>query len=280
MALIGIITAHTEFLRYINFPSLASIFLFYWNPNIYPTPEFNFIFWALIAEMQFYFVIPWLLWLYKLISNKLSLISKLAGKLLPVILFIALLSYIYLFEFVTGLYEFIIIIQSYSFGLQFLHVFLIGVGLFLVLDEFQNILPKLRKVHFFSPIVLLIAIFLPAYMQYELVINSNLRRTPVILIGLIVSLYIVLVEAKTNSQKPIRNEITIKSVIKNPFLVLEFLGLISYGVYIWHTYVNGAVWAELPDSWLPYKLFLTVSITLILSTFTYYYIELRQFQKK
>jgi hypothetical protein len=97
------------------------------------------------------------------------------------------------------------------------------------------------------------------------------------LTAIIISFFIFVFESNSYQNFCINEQLSFASILKNPLRVLEIFGVLSYGIYIWHTPI---IFKTLPiiTSSIPIEIFYTrLTATLILSTLlavvTYYLVE-------
>lgn len=254
---------------------------------------FNPVLWSLSTEVQFYLMVPFIYNLFSpILTNKRKILT--ATVLLLIIGFL-----LRVWGFIT--------LPFHTSLLLNMDIFLCG----FFLNAWFNIekksphspnltpLPKSKITQLFSleiiAILLLFIFYLvSAYHGYheELwnsrqlrpdLLRGSLFRTAInyylwpSLTALLTTFFIYAFERKLVQKKHFPQPLSLPACQKNPWRLLEITGILSYGVYIWHLpiidQVRKIIGSE--DTLITFfqKLFITLLLSTILSTVTYYLIE-------
>lgn len=104
------------------------------------------------------------------------------------------------------------------------------------------------------------------------------------LTAIVTSFFIFAFEVERYDKSFHKSKLLFSSILKNPIRILEVMGNLSYGVYIWHIpiiYKIGSIFTS-PLALEAFNLRLTATLTLslLLATVTYYVVELPTAQWK
>lgn len=259
---------------------LASIITFSYDGTA--PIAFNNAWWAISTEVQFYLIAPILFFLLKPIL-------KLPKAAMGVAIFSLGLGFFIRAYFHSDFPKPEIIYQLLRVPLvQNFDIFLFGFSLFPLLSQFGNLKEKLSKYRLFSIPLFLVLFFASAYWWYREPIRTYTENVAYFSLLPIISLIIlgIMFLMWEASNQPIGSDADKIgfSIFRRPFKLLEFFGLISYGVFVWHMAIlqtEGSVFVY--DKMHFYRYFLktglTIIFSLILATITYFLIE-KPFLKK
>lgn len=299
--------AYPELLKQENWWYLIRVCTFTYNAYMaFPSiVEFNGPIWSLSTELQFYIFVPFIYTYFKprVINRKKTLIS-----ILSIIIFSFVLRLILFISFQVQIKEHFAYYSKYFYNplITNLDLFLCGFLMNALIEYYQNqshvpLIPKKKNQIFFDfnrdnalnlkfiAVILILLLYLfTAYHAYHQELwgltrpETGVRTAMTIFIlqpltAIIISFFIFVFESNSYQNFCINEKLSFASILKNPLRVLEIFGVLSYGIYIWHTPI---IFKTLPiiTSSIPIESFYTrLTATLILSTLlavvTYYLVE-------
>ena len=225
---------YTNLLKPSNWNILWRILIFDYNQDIFNSTK-NFAFsnislWAISTEIQFYILAPILvLGVSKVCKNKVSTIF-LSLIILFLIVWRRLVNLPFLPFFPAFPSQFLELQYPFVYLFRDLDLFLWGIILPPILTHFQSFWDKVAN---FSPILeFLIGIILFFLSAWNVYFDRSFGILAILIFPFLISLFI-LINQSTNLPfvKKTYNWVTIRH---NPILFLEFLGVFSYGIYLWH----------------------------------------------
>ena len=287
------IFVYPEILKFSSWGYLLRICTFTYHPYIsFDAVKFNDVFWALSTEVQFYLIVPFV---YSLIQNCLNLKSH--KKVFIAGLSIIILSLIFRSLMWISFHQEITQDMGYAFKYWYtplivnLDLFLCG---FLLNPLIQNY--KLNWNHrksFFSKLIAVILIILLYLFTAHHLYHQELWNLPnrsggwrtltTILVlqpltAIITAFFIFAFEKDVYYDFTKNEKLSFNTILKNPFRILELIGNLSYGIYIWHMPIITRTYevfnAEIPIEAFYIRLTATLILSALLSTVTYYLVEL------
>ena len=287
------IFVYPEILKFSSWGYLLRICTFTYHPYIsFDAVKFNDVFWSLSTEVQFYLIVPFV---YSLIQNCLNLKSH--KKVFIAGLSIIILSLIFRSLMWISFHQEITQDMGYAFKYWYtplivnLDLFLCG---FLLNPLIQNY--KLNWNHrksFFSKLIAVILIILLYLFTAHHLYHQELWNLPnrsggwrtltTILIlqpltAIITCFFIFAFEKDAYHEFTKNEKLSFNTILKNPFRILEIIGNLSYGIYIWHMPIITRTYevfnAEIPIEAFYIRLTATLILSALLSTVTYYLVEL------
>lgn len=285
------IFVYPEVLKFSNWGFLFRICTFTYHPYIsFTAVKFNDVFWSLSTEVQFYLIVPFV---YSLIQNRLNNQKKvlITGCLIILATFI-IRGFLWI-SFQTEITQ----EMGYAFKYWYtplivnLDLFLCG---FLLNAWIRNY--KANYNHTKSSITKIIAVILiillylfSAHHLYHQELwnlpnrSGGWRTLTTILIlqpltAIITSFFIFAFEKDVYHEFTKNEKLSFSTILKNPLRILEIIGNLSYGVYIWHMPIITRTYdvfnAEIPIEAFYIRLTATLILSTVLSTVTYYLVEL------
>jgi peptidoglycan/LPS O-acetylase OafA/YrhL len=281
---------HPEVLQPENWYVLGHIFTFTYQ-NFISTIGFNPTLWSLSVEVQFYLLVPLIYGVVRSITTLRAIASVMALSLWVVF-------FIKLNVWNTG-YPAILYRESYPAIHWYmtlwcsLDIFLIGFLLNPLLKRLRIIkrLMKISVALFKAVAVMLIAMLylFGSHLTYYHVIATQTPAHAVELVGLwkvaifglqplTVALTSVFILAFEWSPLVYRRQLSPGAIAQNPLRLLEVLGNLSYGLYLWHylilRWIQPLIAAPTELQAFAIRLVTVLVLSLIASTATYYWIEL------
>ena len=287
------IFVYPEILRFSSWGYLLRICTFTYHPYIsFDAVKFNDVFWSLSTEVQFYLIIPFV---YSLIQNYFKLNNQ--KKVFIVGLSIIVFSFIIRSLLWMSFHKEITQQMGYAFKYWYtplivnLDLFFCG---FLLNPLIQNY--KLNWNHrksFFSKLIAVILIILLYLFTAHHLYHQELWNLPnrsggwrtltTILVlqpltAIITAFFIFAFEKDIYHEFTKNEKLSFNTILKNPARILEIIGNLSYGIYIWHMPIITRTYevfnAEIPIEAFYIRLTATLILSALLSTVTYYLIEL------
>ncbi len=285
------IFVYPEVLKFSNWGYLLRLCTFTYHPYIsFEAIKFNDVFWSLSTEVQFYLILPFI---FSLIQNRLNSHKKLfiAGFLIILsILIVRSLLWISFHNQITQE-------MGYAFKYWYtplitnLDLFLCGflVNLFLKhrkpnLNQSKSLMIKLFAVI----LIILLYLFTAHHLYHQELWNlpnrsGGWRTLTTILIlqpltAIITSFFIFAFEKDIYDDFTKHEKLSFSVILKNPLRILEVFGNLSYGIYIWHMPIIARTYdifnSEIPIEAFYIRLTATLILSTVLSTVTYYLVEL------
>ena len=296
------IFVYPDVLKIENWGYLIRVCTFTYHPHInFQHVAFNEVFWSLSTEIQFYIFVPFIFNFirHRLVSQKQVILASL------LIIFVTLLwKCIFWLSFRNQITE----QMEYAFKYWYtplinsIDLFLCGflVNTFIKyqkprLEESEiitncksTILPK-STTKYFAVILLILLYLFTAHHLYNQELwglpsrPGGWRTSTTIFIlepltAIIVSFFIFTFELDAYHNFTRNEKLSFACILRNPLRILEVLGNLSYGVYIWHMPIISKI-LPIFTSKVPIEAFYTrLTATLVLSTtlavVTYYLVEL------
>ncbi|AFY55664.1 putative acyltransferase [Rivularia sp. PCC 7116] len=285
------IFVYPEILKFTNWGYLFRICTFTYHPYIsFETVKFNDVFWSLSTEIQFYLIVPFI---YSLIHHRLSNQKKvfIAGFLIIIasLIFRSLLWISFNQEITQDM--------GYAFKYWYtplitnLDLFLCG---FLVNELIQNHKFKLNYnksliIKILSAILIILLYLFTAHHLYHQELwnlpnrSGGWRTLTTILIlqpltAIITSFFIFAFDKDVYQEFGKNEKLSCNTILKNPTRILEIIGNLSYGIYIWHMPIITRTYdvfnAKIPIEAFYIRLTATILLSTVLATVTYYLVEL------
>ena len=287
------IFVYPEILQFSSWGYLLRICTFTYHPYIsFDTVKFNDVFWSLSTEVQFYLIVPFV---YSLIQNYFKLNNQ--KKVFIVGLSIIVFSLIIRSLLWMSFHKEITQQMGYAFKYWYtplivnLDLFFCG---FLLNPLIQN--HKLnwnQRKSFFSKLIAVILIILLYLFTAHHLYHQELWNLPnrsggwrtltTILVlqpltAIITAFFIFAFEKDVYYDFTKNEKLSFTTILKNPSRILEIIGNLSYGIYIWHMPIITRTYevfnAEIPIEAFYIRLTATLILSALLSTVTYYLVEL------
>jgi peptidoglycan/LPS O-acetylase OafA/YrhL len=288
-----IIFVYPAVLRPENFKSLLKLLTFTYNAL--PLKQFNGVFWSLSTEMQFYFIVPLLILLLRPLLKSRSLCIMGIIAIASAIGGIRFAVWQNLHNTVAAAnFEVAYLKYVYTPLWSNLDLFIGGIllnGLVVQPDtKVLKILQRLSKYRYWIASVMAVSYFLVGNHHLYFQELWTLPDRPFVgfrtlmslclwhpLTILIVGLYILVFDGgNLYDQKP--QALTLERLKQQPIRILEFLGMLSFGVYVWHlpiltTIRERVIIAPIPLHHSAKVFFLGGFLSLIAAAITYYTVE-------
>ena len=287
------IFVYPEILKFSNWGYLLRICTFTYHPYIsFDAVKFNDVFWSLSTEVQFYLIVPFV---YSLIQNyfKLNNQKKVFILGLSIIIFSSIIRSLLWISFHQEITQQMGYAFKYWYTPLIVNLDLFFCG-FLLNPLIQNYKFNWnQKKSLFSKILAVILIILlylfTAHHLYHQELwnlpnrNGGWRTLTTILVlqpltAIITAFFIFAFEKDAYYEFTKNEKLSFNTILKNPFRILEIIGNLSYGIYIWHMPIITRTYevfnAEIPIEAFYIRLTATLILSALLSTVTYYLIEL------
>ena len=284
------IFVYPEVLKFSNWGYLLRICTFTYHPYIIQSVKFNDVFWSLSTEVQFYLLVPFI---YSIIHKRLQQRKEIFIVSLIIILTIFLIRSLIWIIFQTE----IIHDMGYAFKYWYtplitnLDLFLCG---FLVnefieyrkssLNQTESLITKILAVM----LIILLYLFTAYHLYHQELWNLPNRTwgwrtlTTILILqpltAIIASFFIYAFEKDIYHDFTKHEKLSFSAILKNPIRILEVIGNLSYGIYIWHMPIIAKTYdvfnSEIPIEAFYIRLTATLVLSTILATVTYYLVEL------
>jgi len=250
---------------------------------------FNPPIWAVSAEVQFYLFAPLFFVIFYAISKKKIPLFFIGPMILLAGLFVRI-AFVQLFNASSDIFRYVSLLYSPLYGN--LDVFLFG---FCINLAFRDKDGRVAKWHGWANkkialLLLVILYFFTSYASLHFVEQYYIYKNLVIFImpfmtALFVGYFILAFEAQNYWKYPTSGiRLSLKGYLKSPLKLFETLGILSYGIYLWHRPVIDHFGFGNSDnvSFLPFLTKLTGAFltTLLFALITYIGIELPLSRKK
>ena len=287
------IFVYPEILKFSSWGYLLRICTFTYHPYIsFDAVKFNDVFWSLSTEVQFYLIVPFV---YSLIQNYFKLNNQ--KKVFIVGLSIIVFSFIIRSLLWMSFHKEITQQMGYAFKYWYtplivnLDLFFCG---FLLNPLIQNYkLNWNQRKSFFSKLIAVILIILLYLFTAHHLYHQELWNLPnrsggwrtltTILVlqpltAIITAFFIFAFEKDVYYDFTKNEKLSFTTILKNPSRILEIIGNLSYGIYIWHMPIITRTYevfnADIPIEAFYIRLTATLILSALLSTVTYYLVEL------
>ncbi len=237
-----------------NWKSIVKLLTFSYNHT-----DLNTAFWTLAVEVQFYLLVPLLFWIFQ---------SNIKRRLLSIICLLVVFVFGVFQRLVPEFWLFTPAIIRNSNLAHNLDIFVCGFLLYPILSHYKN-LNTLCKNYIWAVIPLSFVFLLgDSYLHYNEVSQSRIIQHTLLISSSIATgfalIYIYLVESQEYLKTPEKNHRTPHDKPKTT--VLEWVGKLSFGIYVWHFPILAAVGTRYPAmNGEVYPYFRKLGITLILS---------------
>lgn len=285
------IFVYPEILKFSSWGYLLRICTFTYHPYIsFEVVKFNDVFWSLSTEVQFYLIVPFI---YSLIQNRLNNPKKVVviGFLIIITTFIIRgLLWISFHDEITQE-------MGYAFKYWYtplivnLDLFLCGFLLNALIQNYKvnwNQTKSLISKTIAVILIILLYLFSAHHLYHQELWNlpnrsGGWRTLTTILIlqpltAIITSGFIFAFEKDVYHEFTKHEKLSFSTILKNPVRILEIIGNLSYGIYIWHMPIITRTYdifnTEIPIEAFYIRLTATLLLSTVLATVTYYIVEL------
>lgn len=261
----------------------------------------NAVLWSLAIEVQFYLCVPFI---YTFFKDRLFNRQRIVLAFIAISFIAFILRFIVWIIFYTQLHKDELYLVKYWYAplLMNFDIFLYG---FLINAWFSREKSTLPNVRVFKPIklgkflifdhkIIGIIIFFCLYLfTAHHYYSQELRGLPRAISGVrtsttffvlqpltaIVTSYFIFAFESDAYQDFRKNEkLSFDAILRNPLRILEILGNLSYGVYIWHmailAKISGVFTSNIPIEAFQSRLTATLILSSLLAVVTYYLVEL------
>jgi peptidoglycan/LPS O-acetylase OafA/YrhL len=300
--LISSIFVYPEILKFQNWGYFVRLFTFTFHPNVdIHTLSFNDALWSISTEVQFYLIVPFL---HTFLSPKISNSKQTFTALILIIFGVAAIKLLPWLSIRTQ------IIHQGEYGFRYwyaplltnLDVFLCGFLVNPLIKYYrfnQSAFKQSRKKLFqflsqfnltLISIILLVVFYLftahHLYYQELMFLPGRFGgwRTSTTffllqpLTAIVTSFFIFAVESKAYNLHIYNEKLSFAAILRNPMRILEVMGILSYGVYVWHYPILNRITAIFTSN-LPIEAFFlrfiaTLILSALLATITYFTVEI------
>jgi peptidoglycan/LPS O-acetylase OafA/YrhL len=282
---------YPEVLKFSNWGYLLRVCTFTYHPYIsFEAVKFNDVFWSLSTEVQFYLIVPFL---YSLIQNRLNQRKK----LFITSLVIVFATFIFRGLFWIGFQTQITQDMGYAFKYWYtplitnLDLFLCGFLINGFLKYHKSNFDRIKSftIKYFAVIAIALLYLFSAHHLYHQELwnlpnrSGGWRTLTTILIlqpltAIVTSFFIFAFEKNIYYDFTKHEKLSFNAILKNPFRILEIIGNLSYGIYIWHMPIIVRTYdvfnSQIPLEAFYIRLTATLILSTVLATVTYYLVEL------
>lgn len=296
--LISSVFVYPESLKLENWGSLVRVLTFTYN-QVLPPLDFNITFWAISTEFQFYLILPFI---YNFFQNKLKNKRQIILAAISIILLVFCFRFFVWIALQEQIREKSFFYYKYTYNplLTNLDVFLGGflVNAWIQRRQVSKSPPsRLMKTLRLNQLPLKfiavgLVIFLYLFTSHHLY-HQELWRLPgrgggvrtslfffilPVITTLVTSFFIYAFESgKSYWNFKIQEKLSFSACLKNPLRLLEVFGILSYGVYLWHTPINKNMapifTSEIPLEAFYFRLSAVLVLSTLLAAITYYLVE-------
>ncbi len=287
------IFVYPEVLKFYNWGYLLRVCTFTYHPYIsFETVKFNDVFWSVSTEVQFYLIVPFI---YSLINKRLRLDNQ--KKVFITGLSIIVATFILRSLLWISFHQEITQQMGYAFKYWYtplivnLDLFICGFLLNALIQNRKTNLNQRKSLIikiFAVTLIILLYLFTAHHLYYQELWNlpnrsGGWRTLTTILIlqpltAIITSLFIFAFEKDVYHEFTKHEKLSFSAILKNPVRILEIVGNLSYGIYIWHMPIITRTYhifnAEIPIEAFYIRLTATLILSTALATVTYYLVEL------
>lgn len=285
------IFVYPKVLKFYNWGYLLRICTFTYHPYIsFQAVKFNDVFWSLSTEVQFYLLIPFV---YSLIQNYLNKQKNIFIFGLVIIIAAFILRSLLWISFQKQITQ----EMGYAFKYWYtplitnLDLFICG---FLVNRFIQSRKKNLNQtksliIKLFAVILIILLYIFTAYHLYHQELWNLPNRiggwrtlTTILILqpltAVITSFFIFAFEKDIYQDFTKHEKLSFSAILRNPGRILEIVGNLSYGIYIWHMPIIARTYdifnSEIPIEAFYIRLTATLILSTVLATVTYYLVEL------
>ncbi len=303
------IFVYPEALKIENWGYLIRVCTFTYQPHFgSQNIVFDGVLWSLSTEIQFYILVPFIFNFFRVCLFRQRQVALTFVFIVLAIFFFKCITW---FSFRHQIAEQIEYVFKYWYTplINSLDIFLGGflVNAFIKyqkpkLEELENIthsrqpiiLPKSTAKYIALILLILLYLFTANHLYHQELWGlpsrpSGWRTSTTIFIlqpltAIIVSFFIFAFESDRYDDFTRNEKLSFAAILKNPLRILEVLGNLSYGIYIWHVPIMNKI-LPIFTSNIPIEAFYTrLTVTLVLSTtlavVTYYLVEIPASQWK
>jgi peptidoglycan/LPS O-acetylase OafA/YrhL len=262
----------SDFINYRNWKAILKVVTF-----TYDHTPLNIAFWTLAVEVQFYLLVPFIYFLFR---------GTLHTKWKSVLSLVLVVAFAFIQRYYGELWNQLPRFVEHSILLHGIDLFLAGFLVFPLLTHLKQYrIPYSKIAWLLVPISLLYYTY-SSYIHYKaggglaiFTSQYNLQGFATIIFGVFA---LILIEGYALSPTGVQSRFTTtKDIITRSF---EYLGTLSYGIYVWHFPILSAVGTQYPameGEVYPYfrKVFITLILSGIFAFITYQGVE-KYFMKK
>lgn len=295
---------YPSWLRIENWGYLCRLFTFTYefSMNSQPGMNFNVVFWSLSTEVQFYLLVPFIFSIFKQNLFQLKQIYFVSFLTFLSIFTVKLLFWISLKREINEHFDYVVK-YWYTPLLTNLDLFLCGFLVNVIIQNknfssfsssYDHLSPRLSLINankkYIAVIAIIILYLFTAHHFYHQELSNlpenfgkGIRTATTFFIlqpltAIAISFYIFAFESDIYYNSHENQKLSFNTILQNPLRILEVLGNLSYGIYVWHLPILGNI-STIFTSKIPIEAFYNrITSTLILSALlaivTYYLVEL------